>query len=69
MDYTPVTFTDVKYPRKTTMSHELALAVLFESGVQHIADKPESYALLPEVLNYLKNLPTVWDEIKYQTLG
>ena len=65
MDYTPVTLTDVKYPRKTTMTHELALAVLFESGVQHIADKPESYALLPEVLTFLKTIPSVWDEIKY----
>ncbi len=65
MDYTPVTLTDVKYPRKTTLTHELALAIVFESGVQHIADKPESYALLPEVLNYLKTIPSVWDEIKY----
>jgi alpha-glucosidase len=65
MDYTPVTLTDVKYPRVTTIAHELALAVIFESGVLHLADKPESYKLLPEVVNYLKTIPSTWDEIKY----
>ncbi len=65
MDYTPVTLTDVKYPRLTTIAHELALAVVFESGVLHLADKPESYKLLPEVVNYLKTIPSTWDEIKY----
>jgi alpha-glucosidase len=65
MDYTPVTLTDVKYPRLTTIAHELALAVVFESGVLHLADKPESYKLLPEVVNYLKTIPSTWEEIKY----
>ena len=29
MDYTPVTFTDVRYPRTTTNAHELAQSVVF----------------------------------------
>ena len=43
MDYTPVTFGDVKFPHKTTNAHELALAVVFESALQHFADSPASY--------------------------
>ena len=40
MDYTPVTFSDAKYPHQTTNAHELALSVVFESGIQHFADGP-----------------------------
>ena len=32
MDYTPVTFSDSKFPHTTTDAHELALAVVFEFG-------------------------------------
>ena len=68
MDYTPVTFSNkvrqgVETFRKTTMAHQLALAVVFESGVQNFADKAESYRALPEKpLNFMKTVPTVWDE-------
>jgi hypothetical protein len=66
MDYTPVVFSDNTYPHKTTYGHELALSVVFESGVMHMADKPESYLALPEfVKDFLKVLPTTWDETKF----
>ena len=38
MDYTPVTFSDAKYPHRTTNAHELALSVIFETPIQHFAD-------------------------------
>lgn len=63
MDYTPCTFSDSQHPHITTHAHELALSVLFESALQHWADKPESYLSQPkEVLNFMNALPTVWDE-------
>ena len=65
MDYTPCTFSDSQHPHITTNAHELALTVLFESGLQHLADKPESYFAQPkEVQEFLSNLPTVWDETR-----
>ena len=65
MDFTPVTFTQLKYPRKTTDAHELALAVIFESGIQHFADDVAAYRALPEkARNYLAEVPVVWDEIR-----
>ncbi len=63
MDYTPCAFTDSQHPHITTMAHELALTALYESGIQHLADRPESFLAQPqEVKNYLSELPTVWDE-------
>ena len=62
MDYTPTTFTRHKYPHKTTFAHELALSVLFESGIQHLADDLRMYEKQPDyVIDFLKKLPAVWD--------
>ena len=66
MDYTPGTFTDSQHPHITTHGHELALTILFESGIQHMPDRPSAYLNMPdEVKNLLKGLPTAWDDTKY----
>lgn len=66
MDYTPVTFSHDRFPHLTSMAHELALSVVFESGWQHLADSAESYRRLPEgPSQWLKQLPVVWDETRY----
>jgi hypothetical protein len=63
MDYTPVTFSNQRYARKTTAGHELALAVVFQSRLQHFADSATSYRMQqPEVWRYLSDVPAVWDE-------
>lgn len=65
MDYTPCTFSDSQHPHITTYAHELALPVLFQSSLQHMADTPESYRSQPEeVWSLLSMLPAVWDETK-----
>ncbi len=65
MDYTPCTFTDSQNPHITTDCHELALPILFESGLQHMADRPEAYLGLPEpVRNLLSGLPSAWDDTR-----
>ncbi len=61
MDFTPVTFSGV---RSNTDAGELALSVLFESGVQHFADSPESYARQPLAERLLRAVPAVWDETR-----
>ncbi|HEX9152743.1 MAG TPA: glycoside hydrolase family 97 catalytic domain-containing protein [Flavobacterium sp.] len=66
MDYTPVTFTNSQYPHLTSYGHELALSVIFESPLQHLADRPEGYYELPdEAKTFLKEVPTAWDNIKF----
>ncbi len=65
MDYTPVTFTNAQFPHITSYGHELALSVLFESGIQHMADRPEGYQDLPNaVQSFLKSVPAAWDDTK-----
>ncbi len=66
MDYTPVAFTDNRYPHRTTAAHELALAVLFESAWLHFADKPEAYRALPDApKQFLKTVPARWDDTRF----
>ena len=63
MDYTPCTFSDSQFPHITTNAHELALPVLFESGLQHMADRPSAYYGFPEeVTEVLGGMPSAWDD-------
>ena len=66
MDYTPCTFSDSQHPHITTHAHELALTVLFESALQHLADRPESYLSQPqEAQQFFGALPSAWVETRY----
>ena len=65
MDYTPCAFSDSQHPHITSHAHELALTVLFESGLQHLADRPESFLSQPQtVQDFLGRLPAAWDETR-----
>ncbi len=65
MDYTPVTFTNSQHPHITSYGHELALSVVFESALQHMADRPGGYANLPDAAKwFLKEVPAAWDDTK-----
>lgn len=65
MDYTPGTFSDSQHPHITTWGHELALTVLFESGLQHMPDRPSVYyGFDDQVKGLLSSLPNTWDDIK-----
>ena len=62
MDYTPVTFTNSQHPHITSYAHELALSVVFESALQHLADRPEGYYNLPDAArSFLKDVFCAWD--------
>lgn len=63
MDYTPVTFS--AETRHTTVGHELALAVVYESGLQHFADGIDSYASRPVAERFLERVPAAWDETRF----
>ncbi len=66
MDYTPCAFSNSQHPHITTSAHELALTVLFESGLQHLADRPESFFAQPqEVRQFLGSLPAAWNETRF----
>jgi hypothetical protein len=68
MDFTPMNLykinTQVK--RQTSSGFELALSVLFLSGIQHFAESPEGMSHVPEaVKEFLRILPTQWDDVQF----
>ena len=67
MDFTPMVLDSIPYiNRRTTTTFELALPILFTSGIQHIAEIPQGMAKMPEaVVEMLKQVPTQWDEVKF----
>lgn len=67
MDFTPVCFSEVpNIQRRTSNAFELALAVLFHSGVQHYAEKPQGMNAVPDyVKELMSNIPVAWEETKF----
>jgi hypothetical protein len=52
--------------RITSDVFALAVAVLFQSGVQHFALAPNNLTDAPEwAINFMKEVPTTWDEVKF----
>ncbi|MFZ2285705.1 MAG: glycoside hydrolase family 97 catalytic domain-containing protein [Bacteroidales bacterium] len=67
MDFTPVCFTEYdNFRRVTGNGAELAMAVLFLSGVQHYAETPMGMATVPDyVRTMMSKIPVVWDETSF----
>lgn len=64
-DYTPVTF-QPGFLGGTTIAHQLATAVVMTSPLQVLNEIPMNVLQHPvvEVLEFLKTVPTVWDETR-----
>ncbi len=45
-----------------TRAYQLALFVVFESGLQMLADNPTLYYRNPDCTEFITNVPTTWDE-------
>lgn len=68
MDFTPVVFDPrIRGVRlKTTPAFELALSVVFESGIQHFGLVPDEQQLMPDfIVDFLQHVPTVWDTTRF----
>lgn len=66
MDFTPLSLYQVpRIDRKTTSGFELALSIVFTSGVTHFVETPTGMKQAPEsVKEFLKTLPTQWHDTK-----
>lgn len=63
-DFTPTVFRSGPMG-KTTAGSQLATAVAYSSPIHHWADSAKSYmAQAPEVLEFIRNKPAVWDETR-----
>lgn len=47
-----------------TRVHQLAMYVVYEAPLQMLADSPSHYLREPEVMEFLKPVPAVWDETR-----
>ena len=68
MDFTPVCLDRVnnRIHRKTTPAFELALSVIFTSGIQHYAEIPQGMAKMPDyVQDFMRHVPAIWDDTKF----
>jgi hypothetical protein len=69
MDFTPMNLyklTHSKSVRRTTSGFELALSVLFLSGIQHYAENPDGMSHVPAFARqFLQTLPNHWDDVKF----
>ena len=72
MDYTPGAMTNAQKANfavfferpmsQGTRCQQLAMFVVYDAPLQMLADAPTAYNSDPNVLEFLKNVPTVWDE-------
>jgi hypothetical protein len=74
MDYTPITFEAALRRANIAYVHELALSVVYESGVQFFADRADSdpaygfravFAAEPAVASFLGAVPAAWDDTRF----
>ncbi|QDH77920.1 glycoside hydrolase family 97 protein [Echinicola soli] len=67
MDFTPMSLDEIpNIDRKTSKAFELALTVMYESGIQHLAETPEGTAKQPqEIIQYLQQLPATWEDTRF----
>jgi alpha-glucosidase len=74
MDYTPgatlnasrggFAYNHFRPSSQGTRCHQLALYVVFESPLQMLADSPSHYEGEPAMMDFLRTVPTEWDETK-----
>ncbi len=69
MDFTPMSLYKIpRIERQTTDGFELALPVIFTSGIQHFAETPEGMSHMPDyVKNFLRKVPVHWDDTRFIT--
>jgi hypothetical protein len=66
MDFTPMALNAIpKINRVTTSGFELALPIVFQSGIQHLAETPTGMEKVPGyVKTFLQDLPNSWDDTR-----
>ena len=74
MDYTPGAMTNSQARdfrvisnrpmAQGTRAHQLAIDVVYEAPLQMLSDSPSEYEREPDAMDFLRAVPTVWDETR-----
>lgn len=67
MDFTPMSPTPIPgIERITTPAFEIALPVLFTSGIQHYAETAKGMEQIPDfVKDFIREIPVAWDQTEF----
>jgi len=67
MDFTPTTFSEIpNIQRRTSNGFELALPIVFLSGLQHIAETDSGMSAVPGyVRDFMRDIPAGWDDSRF----
>ena len=75
MDFTPGAMTNINKPQNMkanfnkpmtlgTRAHQVAMYTVFESPIQMLCDSPSIYKKEQETVDFIKQIPTIWDQTK-----
>lgn len=74
MDYTPGALRNAHLPQHHishfrpvalgTRAHQVAMYAVFESALQMLCESPSTYKKEPEVIEFIAEFPSVWDETR-----
>jgi alpha-glucosidase len=60
-DFRPIDRPNIVPSSMGTRAHELAMYVVFDHWLAYLCDAPTEYRKYPDILEFLSNVPTVWD--------
>ena len=75
MDFTPGAMNNINKPQNMkanfnkpmtlgTRAHQVAMYTVFESPIQMLCDSPSVYKKEQETVDFIKQIPTIWDQTK-----
>jgi len=75
MDFTPGAMNNINKPQNMkanfnkpmtlgTRAHQVAMYTVFESPIQMLCDSPSVYRKEQETVDFIKQIPTIWDQTK-----
>ncbi|MDD4969109.1 MAG: glycoside hydrolase family 97 catalytic domain-containing protein [Paludibacter sp.] len=60
--FTPVDLPNTIPSSQGTRTHELSMYVINDQWLGYLSDSPTEYVKYPDILDFLSNVPTVWDK-------
>lgn len=62
VQFQPVDLPNVVPSSQGTRAHELAMYIVFDQWLGYLCDAPTEYRKFPDILDFLSNVPAVWDK-------
>ena len=62
MEFQPVDLPNTVPSSQGTRAHELSMYIVFDQWLGYLSDAPTEYMKYPDILDFLANVPTVWNK-------